>query len=681
MFVASVLKLMLTIMTFGMRIPAGLFIPTMAVGALLGRGLAVLLSEFVYSHNHWDMFSFCLDKNCLSGGMYGLVGAAAALGGVTRMTVSLAVILFELTGGLDAIVPLMLVLMIAKWVGDSLGTEGIYDEHIELNKYPYLDNRTAGGVSLDQFAFHVCSERQTVVVPLQGLTVESLAVLLKGTTLKSFPLVRSIDNAVLEGVVYREDLRQLLEEMRVTSSVPVDTLVVALPAWLRSQYKKKDAIRMLIQQCAAATVAKRAIAGQSFGGNDATHQHSGESRHSHHGEAGVFEGSTYEMQGMDNARSADAAITSEEEAMSNHYRGKSLSHEREQSLLRRGILRPAMIGAAEYAQSYGGVQHGWGKPRGMPADEYASPVVVLEPWECVIAPQDRYGNNLVVATCRRNFVSALRTASFDEALMSFKPPEDLARSSVSNGSDGPVSLTRVIHVRVHGESSGWGHDSEDLDAPTSASLFTHANDAQTDLGEHVAEVSSVGAGDGRFVGTSVAADVGEAHEGTPSTLAGTNVVASRSMPSHHADDDDMRLGRPLSVGVIDIGPLVNWTPLVVSSLTPLLVVREMFTAVGVRELLVVDGSYLRGIITKKDLVRYLWAAHGDHDGEASWATSPTVRPGGVSDTKADRGNRRPRVVDDLVIDAEADPAFPENRYAPIVQSPSVAGRQRWHIGA
>ena len=47
--------------------------------------------------------------------------------------------MFELTGGLTYIVPLMVAIMTSKWVGDALGKEGIYDEHIQLNGYPYLD--------------------------------------------------------------------------------------------------------------------------------------------------------------------------------------------------------------------------------------------------------------------------------------------------------------------------------------------------------------------------------------------------------------------------------------------------------------------------------------------------------------------------------------------------------------
>lgn len=40
--------------------------------------------------------------------------------------VSLVVIMFELTGGLQYIVPLMVASMTSKWVGDALGKEGMY---------------------------------------------------------------------------------------------------------------------------------------------------------------------------------------------------------------------------------------------------------------------------------------------------------------------------------------------------------------------------------------------------------------------------------------------------------------------------------------------------------------------------------------------------------------------------
>jgi len=57
------------------------------------------------------------------------------------MTVSLVVVVYELTGGLSYIVPLMLATMFSKWTGDAFSREGIYAGHIRLNKYPYLDDR------------------------------------------------------------------------------------------------------------------------------------------------------------------------------------------------------------------------------------------------------------------------------------------------------------------------------------------------------------------------------------------------------------------------------------------------------------------------------------------------------------------------------------------------------------
>ena len=49
--------------------------------------------------------------------------------------------MFELTGGVRYIVPLMASSMAAKWVADALTPKGIYDEHVQLNGYPFLDSK------------------------------------------------------------------------------------------------------------------------------------------------------------------------------------------------------------------------------------------------------------------------------------------------------------------------------------------------------------------------------------------------------------------------------------------------------------------------------------------------------------------------------------------------------------
>ena len=63
-----------------------------------------------------------------------MVGSAAVLAGVSRMTVSLVVIMFELTGGLNYVVPFSLAVISAKWVGD-LFSDSIYECHAVLNGF------------------------------------------------------------------------------------------------------------------------------------------------------------------------------------------------------------------------------------------------------------------------------------------------------------------------------------------------------------------------------------------------------------------------------------------------------------------------------------------------------------------------------------------------------------------
>ncbi|KAJ3269167.1 hypothetical protein HDV01_001713 [Terramyces sp. JEL0728] len=130
-----VVKLGLMIITFGIRVPGGIFIPSMAVGASMGRIIGTLFQLLL---NYLPMFDKPIN---VIPGVYALVGAAAALSGVTRMTVSLAVIMFELTGALTYVLPLMTSIMAAKWVADAFGRDSIYDHLIHEKGYPYLNHK------------------------------------------------------------------------------------------------------------------------------------------------------------------------------------------------------------------------------------------------------------------------------------------------------------------------------------------------------------------------------------------------------------------------------------------------------------------------------------------------------------------------------------------------------------
>lgn len=122
----TIIYYVLSCVTFGLNVSLGVFIPTALVGAAWGRLLAMLA------------FYLFPQANFLHPGKYALIGAAANLGGVLRMTISLSVILMETTGvETSFFFPLIIALISAKWVGDYFN-EGIYDTQIEVNHVPIL---------------------------------------------------------------------------------------------------------------------------------------------------------------------------------------------------------------------------------------------------------------------------------------------------------------------------------------------------------------------------------------------------------------------------------------------------------------------------------------------------------------------------------------------------------------
>ena len=104
----TMLRTFLVIISYGCKVPAGIFVPSMAIGASFGRMVGILVQALYDAYPDSSFFSACdPDVPCITPGTYAFLGAAAALSGIMHITVSVVVIMFELTGALIYILPTM----------------------------------------------------------------------------------------------------------------------------------------------------------------------------------------------------------------------------------------------------------------------------------------------------------------------------------------------------------------------------------------------------------------------------------------------------------------------------------------------------------------------------------------------------------------------------------------------
>ena len=149
LFAAFLIKGLLTIITFGIvslqysgassipltrtnnqqKVPAGIYVPSMVVGGLMGRFIGHVVQWVVMTTPDWGVWGTCgrmPNATCIQPGVYGLIAAGSTMCGVTRLSVTLAVILFELTGSLDYVLPFSLAILVAKWTADAIEPLSIY---------------------------------------------------------------------------------------------------------------------------------------------------------------------------------------------------------------------------------------------------------------------------------------------------------------------------------------------------------------------------------------------------------------------------------------------------------------------------------------------------------------------------------------------------------------------------
>ncbi|KAG2718864.1 hypothetical protein I3760_03G240400 [Carya illinoinensis] len=191
----------LSIFSYGVVAPAGLFVPVIVTGASYGRFVGMLVGP----HSN------------LNHGLYAVLGAASLLGGSMRMTVSLCVIILELTNNLLLLPLIMLVLLVSKTVADAFNGN-IYDLIMKAKGFPYLETHA-------EPYMRQLSVGDVVTGPLQlfhGIEkVGNIVHVLRTTRHNGFPIIDEppySECPVLSGIILRAHLVTLLKKKAFLST-------------------------------------------------------------------------------------------------------------------------------------------------------------------------------------------------------------------------------------------------------------------------------------------------------------------------------------------------------------------------------------------------------------------------------------------------------------------------------
>jgi len=117
-----------TIITYGVWVPSGLFLP----GILIGCSVGILYMDVL-------VYGFDAEINKIGGQSYIIIGATAMLAGYCRLTYSLAVIMLETTQSINNFLPTLLAIGVSLGVAKACN-RSLYDYAIRSKQMPLLRN-------------------------------------------------------------------------------------------------------------------------------------------------------------------------------------------------------------------------------------------------------------------------------------------------------------------------------------------------------------------------------------------------------------------------------------------------------------------------------------------------------------------------------------------------------------
>uniref|UniRef100_A0A914ZR78 Chloride channel protein n=2 Tax=Parascaris univalens TaxID=6257 RepID=A0A914ZR78_PARUN len=221
---------LLVAICISINVPAGVFVPSFVIGAaggrLMGETMSYLFPEGLRGAGGPPVYP----------GLYAVVGAAAYTGAVTH-TLSVAVIICELTGQLTPILPVLIAMLVGNAVCKFL-QPSIYESIIRIKKYPYLPDLPPSRISVHTVKVEQVMIRDVVYITKSTTYRELREILRFAPHLKSFPVVTDRKNKILLGSVAKKYLMALMRRHLLADQL--DRVARRTPSDLFNTLKKSS---------------------------------------------------------------------------------------------------------------------------------------------------------------------------------------------------------------------------------------------------------------------------------------------------------------------------------------------------------------------------------------------------------------------------------------------------------
>jgi CIC family chloride channel protein len=207
--VLILMKMLATSLTLGAGGAGGVFAPSLVIGSLGG---------FFY----FQLLTLVFPQATFSGAaLFSLVGMAGMLSGTLHAPLSGIFLIVEITGGYDAILPLLLVSFLVSTLVKLVEKHSIY--HYELVKKGFLLRPRTDGRILSEIQPQELLETDLVSV-YPGMVLKELIPLIKKSRRNYFP-VEDRNTGNFLGMVYFNDIKNYLFDTHLLNSIIVEEIM------------------------------------------------------------------------------------------------------------------------------------------------------------------------------------------------------------------------------------------------------------------------------------------------------------------------------------------------------------------------------------------------------------------------------------------------------------------------